>query len=73
MAVQFNIEDLALPAGLAVAAIFIFIVILVLTDTKKKVHRTVKSLGEPEVPVGEATVYVVEDGNVVRRSTRYPS
>lgn len=66
----FSIEDLALPAGLAVTAIFIFIIILVLTDKKRKVNKTVKQLGEPEVPVGEATIYVQEGTNIVRRSTR---
>ena len=68
VAPQFQLDDLILPAGLAVAAIFIFIAILVLTDKKKKESRAVKSLGVPEIDV--ATVFVQEGSNVVRRSTR---
>ena len=67
---QFDLKDLALPAGLAVCAIFLFIAILVLTDKAKgKKSKTVKALGKPEVDV--ATVFVKEGDNVVRRSTRY--
>ena len=68
MATSFNIEELALPAGLAVAAIFIFILILALTGKKQKVSKAVKALGTPEVT--EATVFVQEGNNIVRRSTR---
>lgn len=66
---QFDLQDLALPAGLAVAAIFIFIAILVLADKfKGKKNKVVKGLGKPEVDV--STVFVKEGDNVVRRSTR---
>ncbi|GAX77294.1 hypothetical protein CEUSTIGMA_g4740.t1 [Chlamydomonas eustigma] len=66
---SFAVGDLATPALLVIAALFIFIAILSFTSQDPKpVKRSLKELGEPEIP--DSAVYVQEGGHVVRRSTR---
>ncbi|GAX78367.1 hypothetical protein CEUSTIGMA_g5809.t1 [Chlamydomonas eustigma] len=63
------VGDLATPALLVAAALFIFIAILAFTSKPHEPpNRSVKKLEEPEIV--DSTVYVQEGDHVVRRSTR---